>query len=110
MAKTAIKKPMTKTEMFSEIADTTGLAKKDIAAVFNELADIVDRHIRRRGPGVFTLPGLLKVKTVKKPARPAKFGVPNPFKPGEVMDVPAKPASIKVKALPLKKLKAMADK
>lgn len=110
MAKSAIKKPMTKTEMFSEIADTTGLAKKDVAAVFNELVDIVDRHIRRRGPGVFTLPGLLKVKTVKKPARPAKFGVPNPFKPGEMMDVPAKPASIKVKALPLKKLKAMADK
>jgi hypothetical protein len=57
---------------------------------------------------VFTLPGLLKIKTVKKPARPARKGVPNPFKPGELMDVAAKPASVRVKITPLKKVKDMA--
>ena len=51
--------------------------------------------------------GLLKVKVVQTPARPARKGVPNPFRPGEIMDVAAKPARRKVKILPLKKLKAM---
>jgi hypothetical protein len=46
-------------------------------------------------------------KRGKKPARKAQKGVPNPFRPGELMDVAAKPASIRVKALPLKKLKDM---
>ena len=56
-----------------------------------------------------TLPneGLLKIKAVKKPAQPARKNVPNPFKPGEFMDIPAKPASVKVKSLPLKRLKEM---
>jgi len=48
---------------------------------------------------------LLKIKTVKKPSRPARKGVPNPFLPGELMDVAAKPASTKIKVLPLKGLK-----
>ena len=60
------------------------------------------------GAGTFTIPGLIKIKTVKKAARPAKKNVPNPFKPGELMDVKAKPESIAVKCLALKKLKDMA--
>ena len=51
---------------------------------------------------------ILKIKTVKKPARPAQKNVPNPFQPGTTMDVAAKPASVQVKALALKKLKDMA--
>ncbi|MFT7124713.1 MAG: hypothetical protein ACI9YG_000785, partial [Candidatus Azotimanducaceae bacterium] len=51
--------------------------------------------------------GLLKIKTVKKPARKARKGVPNPFRPGEVMDIASKPASTKVKILPLKGLKEL---
>jgi hypothetical protein len=74
-----------------------------------ELEGIIDRHIKKRGPGEFSLPGLLKIKTVKKPAQRARTGVPNPFKPGETMDVPAKPASVRVKVTPLKKLKEMAQ-
>jgi hypothetical protein len=50
---------------------------------------------------------LLKIKTIKKPAQRAKKNVPNPFRPGELMDVKAKPASTRVKVLPLKKLKDM---
>lgn len=105
---TAVSTAMTKSQIFAEIAENTGLAKKEVAAVFDELSGLIDRHIRKRAVGQFTLPGLLKIKTVKRPARPAQKNVPNPFRPGETMDVAAKPASVRVKALPLKKLKDMA--
>ena len=105
---TAVQASMTKTQVFSEIAESTGLTKKQVASVFEELSTVIDRHIRKRAVGQFTLPGLLKIKTVVKPARKARKGVPNPFKPGELMDVAAKPATTKVKILPLKKLKDMA--
>jgi nucleoid DNA-binding protein len=99
---------MTKSQIFAEIAESTELSKKDVSAVFEALGDVVERHFKKRGAGQFTLPGLLKIKTRKVPARPAQKNVPNPFKPGEFTDRPAKPASTKVKILPLKKLKDMA--
>ncbi|MCC5871774.1 MAG: HU family DNA-binding protein [Gammaproteobacteria bacterium] len=108
-AKTAVKEKMTKTAILSEIATNTGLSRKQVGAVMDELESVIDRHIKKRGPGEFSLPGLLKIKTVKKPAQRARKGVPNPFKPGETMDVPAKPASVRVKVTPLKKLKEMAQ-
>ena len=104
---TALKEAMTKTQIMAEIAENTGLAKKDVSAVFDELAGLIERHIKKYAVGNFTLPGLLKIKTVKKPARKAQKGVPNPFRPGETMDVAAKPASTVVKIQPLKKLKDM---
>ena len=66
-----------------------------------------ERPCGSRGPGSFAVPGLLKIERKKIPARPAKKGVPNPFKPGELMDVAAKPATNKVKVRPLKSLKDM---
>ena len=105
---TAITEKYSKTQMVAEIAEVTGLTRKDVNAVMDELSSIIERHIKKRGVGEFTLPGLLKIKTVKKPAQKARKGVPNPFRPGETMDVAAKPASTKVKVLPLKKLKDMA--
>ena len=109
MAKaTAVQAAMTKTQVLATIAENTGLSKKEVSRVLDELGGVIDRHIRKRAVGTFTLPGLLKIKTVKKPAAKAKKGVPNPFRPGETMDVAAKPASTRVKILPLKKLKDMA--
>lgn len=105
--KSAVKEAMTKSAIFSEISESTGLTKKDVKAVFDELDGIIERHIMKRAVGQFTLPGLLKIKTVKKPARKARKNVPNPFKPGELMDVAAKPATTRIKVLPLKKLKDM---
>ena len=64
--------------------------------------------MKKRAIGEFTLPGLLKIKSVVRPARPARKNVPNPFKPGELMDVARKPATTRVKVLPLKKLKDFA--
>ena len=103
--KTAIAKAMTRTALYADLAESTGLSKKQVKSVLEELGGVIERHLRKRGAGTFTLPGLLKIKTVKKPARKARKGVPNPFKPGELMDVAAKPATTKVKVLPLKKLK-----
>jgi nucleoid DNA-binding protein len=104
----APKKPMNKSQILLEIAENTGIARKQVAAVLDELSLLIGKHIRKGGVGQFTLPGLLKVKAVKKPAQPARKGVPNPFRPGETMNVPAKPASVRVRILPLKKLKEMA--
>ena len=105
----AVQKKYTKTEILNEIAQNTDLSKKQVAAVLDELGVVIERHIRKRSVGEFTLPGLLKIKSVVRPARPARKGVPNPFKPGELMDIPRKPASTRVKVLPLKKLKEFAQ-
>jgi nucleoid DNA-binding protein len=104
----AIKKPLNKSQLLEEIAGSAGVGKKDVGAVLDALGDLIGRHIQKGAAGQFTLPGLLKVKAVKRPAQPARKGVPNPFKPGETMNIPAKPASVRVRVLPLKKLKGMA--
>lgn len=108
-ARTAVKEKMTKTAILAEIAQNTGLSRKQVSEVMDELEGVIERHVKKRGVGEFSLPGLLKIKTVKKPAQRARKGVPNPFKPGETMDVPAKPASVRVRVTPLKKLKEMAQ-
>ena len=108
MAKSATaNRPPTKTEILTNIADSTGLTKKDVASVFEHLELQIKKSLGRRGPGAFTIPGLLKIEKKRVPARAAKRGVPNPFKPGELMDVAARPASNKVKVRPLKNLKEM---
>jgi nucleoid DNA-binding protein len=108
MAKAAPKKPPTKTEIMSNIADATGLSKKEVAAVFEALQAEIKKSLGPRGSGAFAIPGLLKIEKKRVPARKAKKGVPNPFKPGELMDVPARPAYNKVRVRPLKNLKDMA--
>jgi len=101
-----IKEPMTKSALYATIAERTDLQKKQVAAVFEELATIINGHVKRNGAGVFTLPGLLKVKVVRKPATKARKGI-NPFT-GEPTVFKAKPARNVVKAQPLKALKDMA--
>lgn len=108
MAKAAAapKKAATKTQIVSNIADTTGLSKKQVSAVFEALTEEIKKNITGRGPGVFAIPGLVKIEKKKVPARPAQKGVKNPFT-GEIQDRPAKPASSKVRVRPLKNLKDM---
>ena len=101
----AIKQKFTKTAILAELADQTELSKKQVQSVLDELSDLIQRHVKKGSAGEFTMPGLLKIKTVIKPARKARKGVPNPFKPGELMDIAAKPKSTKIKVLPLKGLK-----
>ena len=102
---TAVKEPMSKTAILTEIADSTELTKKQVQAVFDELAVVMERHVTKRGAGMFTLPGLLKVTVVRKPATKARKGI-NPFT-GEETTFKAKPARNVVKIRPLKKLKDM---
>ena len=94
-------------ELLNRIADETELTRTDVRAVLESLENQIGKSLGRRGPGVFTLPGLVKIEKKKVPARKARKGVPNPFKPGELMDIAAKPASTKVKVRPLKNLKGM---
>ena len=103
----AKKKSMSKTELVGRIADATELTKRDVNSVLESLSSQIEKSHGRRGPGVFTLPGLIKIEKRKVPARKARKNVPNPFKPGEMMDIPAKPASTKIKVRPLKNLKSM---
>jgi nucleoid DNA-binding protein len=100
------KKPPTKSEIYTTIADDTGLTKKDVAAVFESLSGQIKKNLGGRGgPGIFTVPGLLKMRVVKKAATKARQGV-NPFT-GEEMMFKAKPASKTVKVAALKGLKDM---
>lgn len=105
-AEKSVKSP-TKGEVLNGIAEATGLARKDVSAVLEALSGEIKRALSSRGPGVFQIPGLVKIEKKKVPARPARKGVPNPFKPGELMDVPAKKASVKIKVRALKNLKSM---
>lgn len=98
---------MTKTQLLSEISASTDLSRKQVASVFEALERVIAQHLRKGAVGSCTIPGLMKIKTLKKPAQRAKRNVPNPFRPGELMDVKAKPASTRVKILALKKLKDM---
>jgi nucleoid DNA-binding protein len=102
----AISERYTKTQILAQIADNTELSKKQVQSVLDELNDIIEGHIKKRSCGEFVLPGLMKITTVKKPARRARKGI-NPFT-GEETTFAAKPASTQVKVRPLKKLKDMA--
>jgi len=101
------KKPPTKSEILNSIAEQTELSRKDVQAVLDALSADISKSIGKRGAGAFTIPGLCKILVQRKPATKAKKGVPNPFRPGELMDVAAKPARNIVKVRPLKALKEM---
>ena len=109
MAKEAApKKPLTKTELLTNIAAATDVPKKQVAAVLEALGAQIQASLSNKGAGAITIPGLVKIEKNNVPARKAEKGVPNPFKPGELMDRPAKPAYSKVKVRALKLLKDMA--
>ncbi len=104
---TALKQAMTKTQLLNALSESTELHKKEVALVLDELGLVIERHIKRRAVGTFTLPGLLKIKTVRKPARKARKMI-SPFT-GEEITVAAKPASRAVKVQPLSGLKRMME-
>jgi nucleoid DNA-binding protein len=98
-------KPATKGEIYTKVAAKSGLSKKQVSSVFEALTEMIGNELGKKGPGLFQIPGLLKLKVVRKPATKAKQGI-NPFTKQPMM-YKAKPARNVVKALPLKSLKEM---
>ncbi len=102
---TATQKPLNKTEILNALSEGTGLSKKDIGTLFDELAGLIGKSLAEGGPGVFNIPGLMKIKVVRKPATEAREGI-NPFTKEQTV-FKAKPARNAVKIVPLKGLKDM---
>jgi nucleoid DNA-binding protein len=98
-------KSMSKSEIVSGIADATGLTKNQVNSVLEAMAGQIQRSLSSRGPGVYTVPGLMKLMVLRKPATKARKGI-NPFTGEETM-FKAKPARNVVKIRPLKNLKDM---
>ena len=96
-------KRLTKAQVITELSNSTDMDKKSVSRVFESLQDIIRKQLSTRGPGEFVIPGLVKLRVVKKPATKERQGI-NPFTK-EPITIPAKPASKKVRATALKNLK-----
>jgi nucleoid DNA-binding protein len=103
--KPAVQAKMTKTAILAEIAESADLTKQQVSSVLDELESLIERHLRKRGAGEFTLPGLLKIRSVKRPATKKRMGR-NPAT-GEEIVIGPKPATTRVRVTPLKRLKEM---
>jgi len=103
----SIKDVLTKSQILEHVSTLTTLSKKQVAHVLEALSELMNASIKPKGPGAFTLPGLLKINVIKKPAQKARKGI-NPFTGEETM-FKAKPARNVVKVRALKKLKDMAS-
>jgi len=99
------KKPPTKSEILAYLSEETELSRKEVASVIDSLSALIEQNLKPRGPGIFNMPGLFKIKVNKKPATKARKGI-NPFT-GEETVFKAKPARKVVKIMPLKALKDM---
>jgi nucleoid DNA-binding protein len=104
MAKSKNDKPATKSETFQALAEATGLKRKEVANVFDALQKFIKKELVAKGQ--FTVPGLLKLQRIKKPAVKGGEEKRNPFTGGTFITKP-KPARNIVKARPLKMLKEM---
>lgn len=101
-------KALTKTEIIQAIAEATSLAKKDVAAVLDNLSAVIAKSMSAGDDATFTLPGLIKIEKQHVAAKPGQKNVPDPFHPGKTIDRPARPAHYKIKVKALKALKDMA--
>lgn len=100
------KKAASKSEILTNIAETTELTRKQVASVFDAMAQEIKTAVGKKGPGVFTVPGLMKITVIQKPATKARKGI-NPFTKEEQI-FKAKPARKVIKVRPLKALKDFA--
>ncbi|RPE79782.1 HU family DNA-binding protein [Vulcaniibacterium tengchongense] len=98
-----IKEVLSKSGLVAHLSETSGVVARDVRAVLAALEGAIHGSISKKGAGAFTLPGVLKITAVNVPAKPRRKGI-NPFTKEEVWFA-AKPASVKVKVRPLKKLK-----
>jgi len=99
-----IKDAFSKSALIAHLAEQASVETKHVKAVLAALEQTVLGAVHKKGAGNFTLPGLFKINAVKVPAKPKRKGK-NPFTGEEQVFAAAKPASVKVKVRPLKKLK-----
>ena len=104
MASTA--KAATKSEILANIAQSTELSRKQVSSVFDALSEQIKFAVGKKGPGIFAVPGLMKIIVINKPATKARKGI-NPFTKEEQL-FKAKPARKVIKVRPLKALKDFA--
>ncbi|OGT43519.1 MAG: integration host factor [Gammaproteobacteria bacterium RIFCSPHIGHO2_12_FULL_40_19] len=102
-----VTKPLKKAQLYSHLSECNGVSRKEISGVFEALCEVMESHLKKGGPGEFTVPGLMKCKVIRKPATKARKGV-NPFT-GEPTTFKAKPARNVIKVRPLKALKEMVN-
>ena len=98
-----IKEALSKTGLLAHVADASGVELKSVRKVLAALEEAISASVSKKGAGAFVLPGFLKINTIKVPAKPKRKGI-NPFTKEEQWFA-AKPASLKIKIRPLKKLK-----
>lgn len=98
-----VKETLNKTTLVAHVAQASGVEPKAVKAVMAALEETVLASVNRKGAGAFVLPGLLKVTAVAVPAQKARKGI-NPFTK-EPTVFKAKPATVKLRVRPLKKLK-----
>ena len=99
-------KLLTKSEILASIAETAELSRKQVASVFDALSNLIKKNVGKKGPGMFVVPGLMKIVVIQKPAAKAHRGI-NPFTKQEQI-FKAKPARRVIKVRPMKALKDMA--
>jgi len=102
----AIADKQTKQQIIADIAEDTGLSKKEVASVFAALGSKILQHMKPRGSGDFSIPDTgIKVRRVVKPRTKPRMGR-NPFT-GQEIKIPAKPARKVIRLSALKALKEM---
>jgi nucleoid DNA-binding protein len=102
-AQAPIKDTFTKASLAAHLAERSAIEPKSVKAVLAALEDTILGSVHKKGAGEFTLSGLLKIVVQTVPAKKKRFGK-DPFT-GEERWFPAKPASVRIKARALKKLK-----
>jgi nucleoid DNA-binding protein len=114
MAKTAKKKPFKATpassrrsrgDVVKQIALGTELKPGKVKEVLDAITALMAADLGKKGCGEFNFHGLMKLKTVNKPATKSRKGR-NPFT-GEEITIKAKPASRKVRVRALRGLNQM---
>jgi nucleoid DNA-binding protein len=96
-------KVRSKGEVYRILAEHSGVSRKQVATMFDTMKDMIAKDLSKKGPGVFSVPGMMKVTVKRMPATKAREGI-NPFT-GEKTMFKAKPARNVVKVRPLKALK-----
>ena len=102
-----VKAELSKAELVALLSADSDVSTGDVKRVLGSLERLMEASIAKRGMGTFTLPGLMKITTLRRPAVKARKGI-NPFTREETW-FKAKPARTQVKIRPLKKLKGFAN-